>query len=60
MTKVKICCIQSTEEAQIAIDNGAYALGLVSKMPSGPGVISDEKIRIMMKSISLFIVPPPQ
>ena len=45
MTKVKICCIQSIDEAQIAIDNGAYALGLVSKMPSGPGVISDEKIR---------------
>lgn len=45
MTKVKICCIQSIAEAQIAIDNGAYAIGLVSKMPSGPGVISDEKIR---------------
>jgi len=45
MIKVKICCIQSTAEAQIAINNGAYAIGLVSKMPSGPGVISDEKIR---------------
>ncbi len=45
MTKVKICCIQSIADAQIAIDNGAYAIGLVSKMPSGPGVISDEKIR---------------
>jgi len=45
MTKVKICCIQSIAEAQIAIDNDAYAIGLVSKMPSGPGVISEEKIR---------------
>lgn len=45
MTKVKICCIQSIAEAQIAIDNGAYAIGLVSKMPSGPGVISESKIR---------------
>jgi len=44
MTKVKICCIQSIEEAQMAIDYGAYAIGLVSKMPSGPGVISDRKI----------------
>lgn len=45
MTKVKICCIQSIAEAQIAIDNGAYTIGLVSKMPSGPGVISESKIR---------------
>ena len=45
MTKVKICCIQSIAEALIAIDKGAYAIGLVSKMPSGPGVISDKTIR---------------
>ncbi len=45
MTKVKICCIQSIAEAQIAIDNGAFAIGLVSKMPSGSGVISESKIR---------------
>ena len=49
MTKVKICCIQSIAEAQMAIDFGAYAIGLVSKMPSGPGVISDEKIREIAK-----------
>jgi len=45
MTKVKICCIQSIAEAQIAIENGAYAIGLVSKMPSGPGGIEESKIR---------------
>jgi len=45
MTKVKICCIQSIEEAQIAIDNGTYAIGLVSEIPSGPGVISESKIK---------------
>ncbi len=49
MTKVKICCIQSIAEAQIAIENGAYAIGLVSKMPSGPGVISESKIREIAK-----------
>jgi phosphoribosylanthranilate isomerase len=49
MTKVKICCIQSNAEAQIAIENGAYAIGLVSKMPSGPGVISESKIRAIAK-----------
>lgn len=39
--KVKICCISSLEEAQMAINHGAAALGLVGNMPSGPGVISD-------------------
>ena len=42
--RVKICCISSLEEAAMAIKAGAAALGLVSKMPSGPGVISEELI----------------
>jgi phosphoribosylanthranilate isomerase len=42
--KVKICCINSLQEAQMAIDCGASVLGLVGPMPSGPGVISDELI----------------
>lgn len=42
--RVKICCIASTEEAEMAIDCGASALGLVSQMPSGPGVISEQRI----------------
>jgi phosphoribosylanthranilate isomerase len=42
--RVKICCISSVGEAALAIEHGASALGLVSHMPSGPGVISDEKI----------------
>ena len=42
--RVKICCIESVEEAQLAIRYGASALGLVSEMPSGPGVISEELI----------------
>jgi phosphoribosylanthranilate isomerase len=42
--RVKICCIGSVEEAALAVDCGASALGLVSHMPSGPGVISDELI----------------
>ena len=42
--RVKICCIGSVDEASLAIECGASALGLVSNMPSGPGVISDERI----------------
>ena len=53
MTKVrvKICCISSVEEAKMAIDFGASALGLVGKMPSGPGVIDDELIARIARSI---------
>ncbi len=42
--RVKICCISSVDEAALAIACGASAIGLVSHMPSGPGVISDERI----------------
>ncbi len=41
---IKICCISSIDEAWMAIKAGASALGLVSAMPSGPGVIPDERI----------------
>ena len=51
ITKVKICCISSIEEAQTAIKFGASALGLVAKMPSGPGVISDEEIKRIADSL---------
>jgi phosphoribosylanthranilate isomerase len=44
MVRVKICCIRDVEEARLAIDAGASALGLVSEMPSGPGVIDEETI----------------
>ena len=43
-TRVKVCCIASTEEADLAIASGAAALGLVSAMPSGPGVIDEAQI----------------
>ncbi|NNF27931.1 MAG: phosphoribosylanthranilate isomerase [Gemmatimonadetes bacterium] len=44
-TRVKICCISSRAEADLAIRAGADCLGLVGEMPSGPGPISDEAIR---------------
>jgi phosphoribosylanthranilate isomerase len=42
--RIKICCIASLTEAQIAIDAGASALGLVAAMPSGPGPIAEALI----------------
>lgn len=52
--RVKICCISSVEEASIAIRYGASALGLVSEMPSGPGVINDARVAEVARR-----VPPP-
>ncbi len=52
--RIKICCISSIEEARTAIDSGASAIGLVGSMPSGPGVISDDLIYQIAKT-----VPPP-
>jgi len=52
--RVKICCIRSIAEARMAIEAGASALGLVSAMPSGPGVIGEEQIAEIAAS-----VPPP-
>ena len=43
--RIKICCISSVEEARLAVRAGADALGLVGEMPSGPGVIDDDRIR---------------
>ena len=40
--KIKICCISSLAEAEMAITAGADVLGLVGHMPSGPGIISDK------------------
>ena len=52
--RIKICCISSIEEARLAIKYGADALGLVGKMPNGPGPIADELIATIAK-----IIHPP-
>jgi len=51
--QIKICCISSIEEAEVAIKYGAAAIGLVSEMPSGPGVISEDLIEEIAA-----VVPP--
>ncbi|MCF8304301.1 MAG: phosphoribosylanthranilate isomerase [Bacteroidales bacterium] len=51
---IKICCINSIKEAELAIQYGASAIGLVGHMPSGPGVIADDLINEIASKI-----PPP-
>lgn len=52
--RVKVCCISTVAEAALAVRLGASALGLVSRMPSGPGVIGEALIAEIAAS-----VPPP-
>ncbi|HSE22891.1 MAG TPA: phosphoribosylanthranilate isomerase [Pyrinomonadaceae bacterium] len=54
-TRVKICCIASINEARMAIDHGADAIGLVSAMPSGPGPIAEELIAEIARSVPASI-----
>ena len=44
LPRVKICCIKSVDEAAMAVQYGASAIGLVSEMPSGPGPIPESSI----------------
>lgn len=55
MPRIKICCIGSVAEASLAVAHGASALGLVSQMPSGPGVIPDELIAAIAATVPKFI-----
>jgi phosphoribosylanthranilate isomerase len=52
--KIKICCIASVEEGLAAVEHGAWAVGLVSQMPSGPGVIPEALIAEIAAAL-----PPP-
>jgi phosphoribosylanthranilate isomerase len=53
-THIKVCCIGTAAEARAAVAAGAYAVGLVSAMPSGPGVIDEAAIAAIARA-----VPPP-
>ncbi|MCX6151166.1 MAG: phosphoribosylanthranilate isomerase [Ignavibacteriales bacterium] len=62
--RIKICCISSIDEATSAIRNRVSAIGLVSEMPSGPGVISEEIIleiaKIIPPGVSSFLLTSKQ
>lgn len=48
--KLKVCCIKSIHEAVLAHTAGATCLGLVGAMPSGPGILSDDAIREVIRA----------
>ncbi len=52
--RLKVCCVGSVAEARLAVRLGADAVGLVGAMPSGPGVLSDDLVAEIARS-----VPPP-
>jgi len=58
--RFKVCCIATIEEAELAINHGASAVGLVSEMPSGPGVIEDDRIEeiaaLIPPEVSTFLL----
>jgi len=63
-TRIKICCISSVNEAKLAIDHGTDAIGLVGKMPSGPGPIPDwliaEIVKVIHPPIASFLLTSEQ
>jgi len=50
-TRVKVCCIQNTEEAALALRYGVDALGFVATMPSGPGPIPEGRIAEIVSTL---------
>jgi len=63
-TRFKVCCISSVDEAWLAINIGADAIGLVSAMPSGPGVIPNDRIgeiaEVVPPGVSSFLLTSSQ
>lgn len=53
-TRIKICCIQSLDEARLAIEAGADAVGFIGVQPPTPRTISDDRIAEIV-----VLVPPP-
>ncbi len=49
--RIKICCIQSLDEALLALEHGADILGFVSEMPSGPAILEEEVIADIIRRL---------
>ena len=55
LTRIKICCMSSVDEAALAIDAGAHALGFVSAMPSGAGIIDEALIERIIATVPVTV-----
>jgi len=55
LTRIKICCMSSIDDAAFAIDAGAHALGFVSAMPSGAGIIDEALIARIVATVPVTI-----
>jgi phosphoribosylanthranilate isomerase len=53
-TRIKICCMGSVAEMELAVAAGADAVGLVAQMPSGAGIIADDRAAEIARA-----TPPP-
>jgi phosphoribosylanthranilate isomerase len=53
-TRIKICCMGSLEEAQLAIRAGVDAVGFVGAIPSSPRAIDDRSVAAIVAGL-----PPP-
>lgn len=50
MVRTKICCVMNRTELDLAVKHGAAAVGFVSHMPSGPGVIPEDTIAELVQA----------
>lgn len=50
-TRVKVCCMMTEQDRDLAIGSGADALGFVGPMPSGPGSITDEVSQRLVRGV---------
>lgn len=52
--RIKICCMSSADDVRLAVSAGADALGFVSAMPSGAGIVGEDLIAQLIP-----LAPPP-
>ncbi|GAC1657993.1 MAG: N-(5'-phosphoribosyl)anthranilate isomerase [Gemmatimonadaceae bacterium] len=54
-TRVKLCCMTGEADIHLAVAAGADAVGFVSRMPSGPGVIAEDLIGRLVQTVPPYV-----